>query len=183
MNQYSSVFHLISEISRKEGISCILIGGYAVNYHKVTRQTGDVDFMITKEDFERISAVLKEAGYEQASFQDNFAQFKSRQPSFMDIDFMFVDKNTYDKIFQKAARLKVRGWEFFLPCLDHLIALKLHSLKCNYHVRWTKDLPDIISLIRANKVDAQTAEFKELCLKFGTEEIYQKIKEAADGRP
>lgn len=182
MSNYSSIFHLISEITHREGVSCILIGGYAVNYHKYSRQTMDVDFMMIKEDFERIAAALKEEGYEQEGFEENFAQFKSNKPSLMDVDFMFVDKDTFDKIFKEAKHLKIRGREFLLPSLEHLIALKLHSIKSNYKIRWTKDLPDIISLMRANKIDARTEKFKALCLKFGTEELYQKITEAIDGR-
>ncbi len=49
MNE-KSVFHLMSGLTREEGISCILIGGFAVNYYKVTRQTADVDFLITEVD-------------------------------------------------------------------------------------------------------------------------------------
>ncbi len=183
MSDYSSVFQLISDLIRKERISCILIGGYAVNYYKVSRQTGDVDFLITKEDFERISPILKDAGYQQERLQDNFAQFKSTKLSLMDVDFMFVDQTTFDKIRKEAVSCKIGKLEFVLPSLDHLIALKLHSVKSSYKLRWTKDLPDIINLIRVNKIDARSAKFKELCLKFGTTELYQKIMEATDGGP
>ena len=158
-----------------------MIGGYAVNYHKVSRQTADTDFMVTKEDFERISTVLTKAGYRQEYLQDNFVQLKSTKTSLMDVDFMFVEKSTFDKIFKKAVSCKIGRWQFFIPSLDHLIALKLHSMRFNYKLRWTKDMPDIINLIRANKIDVSTDQFKELCLKFGTAELYQKIKEAMDG--
>lgn len=180
LNDHSSVFHLISEITQKEGISCVLIGGYAVNYHKVSRQTADVDFMIVKEDFERICAALMKAGYKEENLQEGFAQFKSKSPTLKDVDFMLVEKSTFDKIFQQAERFRVGGREFLIPSIDHLIAMKLHSVKFNYKLRWMKDLPDIIRLVRANKIDARTETFKELCLKFGTEELYQKIKEATD---
>ena len=45
---YQTVFHLISDIINKSGISCILIGGFAVNYYNVTRMTADIDFLIVK---------------------------------------------------------------------------------------------------------------------------------------
>lgn len=183
MSDFSSVFHLVSEICQKEKISCVLIGGYAVNYYKVSRQTGDVDFMITKEGFERISSALKDEDYRQECLHDNFAQFKSTKLPLMDVDFMFVDQNTFDKILKEAVSCKIGKWQFVLPSLDHLIALKLHAVKSNYKLRWTKDLPDIINLVRINKVDVRCAKFKELCLKFGTVELYQKILEATDGRP
>ena len=40
-----------------------------------------------------------------------------------------------------------------------------------------KDFPDIINLIRMNEVNVRDEKFKELCLKFGDAQIYQKILE------
>lgn len=38
-----------------------------------------------------------------------------------------------------------------------------------------RDFPDIVNLIRANKVSFKEKAFKELCLKYGTQELYDKI--------
>ena len=173
-----SVFHLISELTKKEGVSCILIGGFAVNYYKVTRQTADVDFLVTKEGFEKIFHSLKRAGYKKGLEQENFAQLKSTKVSLMDVDFMFVDQQTLAKILKESCKIKIAKQDFFVPSLDHLIALKLHSIKYNSSIRLTRDLPDIINLIRINEVEFKNSKFKGLCLKYGTEEIYQKILEA-----
>ena len=173
-----SVFHLISEVTQKAGVSCILIGGFAVNYYKVTRQTADVDFLITKEDFTKISGFLEEAGYKQILAQEAFVQLKSGHLPLLDIDFMFVDQDTFKKIKSESQQLKIAGQHFIVPSLNHLVALKLHSIKHNSKIRLTRDLPDIVNLIRINKVNVEAKEFKELCLKYGTEEIYQRICEA-----
>ena len=173
-----SAFSLISDLIQKTGISCILIGGFAVNFYKVTRQTADIDFLITKEDFNKISAFLTEAGYKTVSSQDAFSQLQSNQASLMDVDFMFVDKDTLAQIKKAGREIEISGKLFFIPSLDHLIALKLHAIRYNYKVRLTKDLPDIINLIRINKIDVKNTGFKELCLKYGTEDIYRKIVEA-----
>jgi hypothetical protein len=44
-----SVFHLISDVTHEQDVTCALIGGFAINHYRVTRQTADVDFLITKE--------------------------------------------------------------------------------------------------------------------------------------
>ena len=62
-----------------------------------------------------------------------------------------------------------------VPSLDNLIALKLHSLKYNIRVRQNKDLPDIVNLMRINNIAFKDKKFKKLCLKYGTEEIYNQI--------
>ena len=72
---YPTVFHLISELSNKSGVSCVLIGGFAVNYYKVSRQTADVDFLITREDFDKISKELEKAGFLPDRVEEVFARF------------------------------------------------------------------------------------------------------------
>lgn len=173
-----SIFHLISDLTKKEGVSCILIGGFAINYYRVTRQTADVDFLITKDDFDKIITILEKAGYKKDLIQENFAQLKSTQLSLLDVDFIFVDQDTLTKILKESQEIEIAKQKLLVPSLDHLIALKLHSIKYNPKLRLTRDLPDIINLIRINEIDFKNNNFKELCLKFGTDEIYNKILEA-----
>lgn len=172
--KHTTVFHLISDIVQKKGIRCILIGGFAVNYYRVTRQTADVDFLIIKEDFNKISSLLEEAGYKKDTVHDVFTRFGSTN-FLMDVDFMFVDKETFDKIAIDGQEITIAGQKFKVPSLNNLIALKLHSIKYNPKLREYRDLPDIINLIKANKVNFKNQEFQELCLKYGTEEIYKKM--------
>ncbi|MCX5751707.1 MAG: nucleotidyl transferase AbiEii/AbiGii toxin family protein [Candidatus Saganbacteria bacterium] len=177
-DKYPTIFHLISTISKKEGISCVIIGGFAINFYKVTRATADVDFLITKEDFNKILVFLEKAGYKEDYTQKVFTRLKSSdRASLMDVDFMFVDKETLDGIVKEGKEVSIAGQKFMVPSLNHLIALKLHSLKHNLKIRENKDLPDIIDLIRINKINFKGKEFKALCLKYGTEEIYCKIVE------
>ena len=173
-----SVFHIISDVTHEQGVPCVLIGGFAINYYKVTRQTADVDFLITKEDFQKITALLEKAGYKKALVQENFAQFESSRLSLMDVDFMFVEQDTLKQIMKEGQEIKIVGQTFIVPSLYHLVALKLHSIKHNPKIRLTKDFPDIINLIRINGMDSKSGKFKELCLKYGTAELYNKILEA-----
>ncbi len=173
---FQSVFHLLSDISRKTRVSFVLIGGFAVNYYKYTRQTVDVDFLIKEQNFQKILNLLEAAGYKVDYRQEVFARLISTEsPLLMDIDFMFIDEETFAKIIKDSQKTSIAGCEFTVPSLEHLIALKLHAVKYNPKLRLAKDIPDIINLIRINKLDAKSKKFKELCLKYATEEIYQKI--------
>lgn len=173
-----SVFHFISDLTDKESISCVLIGGFAVNYYKVTRQTADVDFLITREDFARVFHHFQNAGYKKDFEQENFAQLRSTKSSLMDVDFVFISRETLAEILRESRKIKIAQQEFFVPSLNHLIALKLHSIKHNPKIRLPRDLPDIINLLRINEIDVKDGKFKELCLKYGTEDIYNDILEA-----
>ncbi|PIP20697.1 MAG: hypothetical protein COX40_03290 [Candidatus Omnitrophica bacterium CG23_combo_of_CG06-09_8_20_14_all_40_11] len=173
---YPSVFHLVSDISKKTGISLVLIGGFAVNFYKYTRQTVDVDFLIREQDFQKILTLLEAAGYKVNYSQEAFARLIcAKSSTLLDIDFMFVEEETLAKIIKDSQEISIAGCAFSVPSLEHLIALKLHAVKYNLKLRLAKDIPDIINLIRINKLDAKSKKFKELCLKYATEEIYQKI--------
>ncbi len=174
----SSIFHLISDLTHEEGVSCVLIGGFAINYYRVTRQTADVDFLITKEDFDKIAGLLEKAGYKKALLQENFVQLQSSRLSLLDVDFMFVDQETLKKIKDEGKEITIARQKLIVPSLYHLIALKLHSIKFNTKIRLMKDFPDIINLIRINQIDIKDKKFKEVCLKYGTADLYQKILEA-----
>ena len=175
--RYPSAFHLILDIFKKAKINCILIGGFAVNHYKVTRQTVDIDFLCTKEDFSKIKDALEEEGYKEIRSEDNFVQLENIKPTLMDIDFMFVDQNTFDKISEAGNEINIAGLAFKIPSLLHLIALKLHSIK-NNPKREVTDFPDIIRLISYNNIDVDSSDFRALCLRFGTEDLYERIKKS-----
>jgi hypothetical protein len=173
--KYPTVFHLISDVVKQTKTSCVLVGGFAINYYKVTRQTVDVDFLITKNDFEKILILLEKEGYKQYYAHEVFTRLKSNKSYLMDIDFMFVSKETLNKIIKNGKRITIAGKKFIIPSLYHLIALKLHSIKYNPKLREFRDLPDIINLIKINHINVKNHKFKELCLKYGTQELYKKI--------
>ncbi|MBU4311611.1 MAG: nucleotidyltransferase [Candidatus Omnitrophica bacterium] len=173
--KYPTIFHLISDVFNKKNTDAVLIGGFAVNYYKVSRQTADIDFLITKDGFDEISVLLEKEGYKKDYSQDVFAKLSNSQQYLMDIDFMFVDIETLTRIIKDAKEITIAKQKFMVPSLNHLIALKLHSLKFNPKIRENRDLPDIIELVRVNKVNVKDRDFKEVCLKFGTEELYSRI--------
>ncbi|MFC2149398.1 nucleotidyl transferase AbiEii/AbiGii toxin family protein [Candidatus Auribacterota bacterium] len=169
------IFEKISNMFKEAGISPILVGGFAVNYYKYARQTIDIDFLLEREDFKKIEKSLRKLGYKPYNETENFIRFRSDIPYLMDIDFMFVERDTYEMMFRNVEIFRIAGQEFFVPSLFNLIAMKLHSIKNNREYRQAKDLPDIYNLIKMNNVDVNNEDFKELCLKFGTNEIYDEI--------
>ena len=178
---YSKVFHLIAEASKRSAVPCILIGGFAVNFYKVTRDTLDVDFLTTKEDFAKIKDALINAGYAKEFATEATVRFSNKKEN-LDVDFMIVDQATREKIIKEGKEIDVVGEKLVIPSVNHLIALKLHAIKNNQKNRIWKDLPDIVNLIKMNKVDYNDQRFKEMCLKYSSEEIYQTILKAMGGK-
>ncbi len=127
--------------------------------------------MITEKGFGKIENYLKQAGYTQESSQKVFVRLQNKSPDLMDIDFMFVDEDTLDKIILDAKEVAIGKHKFIIPSLMNMIALKLHSLKHNFDIRRAKNLLDIVSLIKLNKENAKAKDFHQLCLKYANEDI------------
>ena len=172
--KYPSIFHMVSSIFNKKAVKCVLIGGFAVNFYDVPRATEDVDFLTTKEDFQAAYSFLEEEGFKKFSEKETFAQLENDKEYIRKLDFMFVDKDVLDKIIKEGKNVTIAGQDFKIPSVLHLVALKLHAIKFNKK-REYKDLVDIVDLIRNNKIDIKAEEFKNLCLKFGPQEIYNRI--------
>lgn len=60
--------------------------------------------------------------------------------------------------------------------LESLIAMKCHAIRHGHPGRLVKDADDVIHLFMANRLDPEAAEWRDLMLKFGTEELYEKIR-------
>ena len=114
--KYQHVFQLLSDISKKKNITFVLIGGFAVNHYNYARQTLDLDFLIKKDDFDKILILLEDAGYKIDYNQEVFSRLTSPdKPLMMDIDFMFVDEDTISKIIKEGEKTDVAGCECIIP--------------------------------------------------------------------
>lgn len=175
--RYDTPFDLISIECKKAGVPVILIGGFAINFYKVSRETADIDFLIDQNDYGRIRMILTEAGYDEVYTEKVFARFsnKADQLHFLDIDFMFVDRATLSEMIQNGKEITIAKNTFIVPSLNHLLALKLHSIKHNPGQREYKDLLDILNLVKGNNVDFKSKDFEKLCLKYGTKALFEKI--------
>ena len=162
---YPTVFDLIAKISREAGARLILI---------------------VEEDYHKLKGLFLAQGYEETVHTDIFVKQSHKDRSAMPIDLLFVDRDTFESIWRSSGEATVSGHVFKTPSLLHLIALKLHAIKTGSKDRAWKDLPDIIRLVIANRINVESSDFVEICKKFGPAGIQQKIKEAScedsDGR-
>lgn len=166
----------ISTETRKRGIDLILVGGWALSHHGVSRQTLDVDFLTTEHHLDGLHSLLEDAGYHRVYRTDLFAKYRADPGELLDVDLLFVEEDTLRTIRNEGRTFVVAGAGFVVPSLFHLIAMKLHALRHNRERRHGRDLPDVLALIDANDIDVHREDFKELCLRFGSPMLYQEIR-------
>jgi hypothetical protein len=88
------------------------------------------------------------------------------------LDLMFVDDPTFDRMWQASEESDFGGSPAHIPCLDHLLALKLHALKQSLPHRTSKDAEDVEILARRNGLKLSDPHYEQLFLKYGSREIY-----------
>ncbi|MBI4399088.1 MAG: nucleotidyltransferase family protein [Candidatus Omnitrophica bacterium] len=177
MKPYDTVFDFLSAEFKKAEVPFVLIAGFAVNYYKVARQTGDIDLMIAVQDFEKAAEILRKGQYKQTFKNETFAWFEDSPIYRIGIDTLFVAPETLQSMISEGTKAVIAGAEVIVPSLQHLIALKLHSIKSNTR-RELIDLIDVYYLVRAHGINVYADDFKQLCETYANKEIYQKIVNA-----
>jgi hypothetical protein len=166
--------------AEQQNLHFLLIGGHAVNIHGYSRATEDIDLLINREDMLRWKTLLDQAGYRIVHDGGTFQQFEGNDPQMPGVDLMLVNQQTYEKLSMRAVPASPELKSIKLVCVEHLIALKLHVLKQDLAHRRIRDFLDVVELIKANKIDLQNDEMREIFSRYGTEDLYRRIKLAVE---
>jgi hypothetical protein len=138
----------------------------------------DIDFMIGETDFPALRGLMEKMGFVMVFKSALAARFRHGEGGCPLIDFIFVEPETFGRLFGDARDIRLGGAPFKTPSLENLTAMKIHALKNNRKHRYAKDFPDIVSLISANPDRLPDAKIRVLCEKYGTVEIYEEIRKA-----
>lgn len=171
------VFSFVAKELSNQHIPCILVGGLAVSAYRPARNTSDIDFLIDQSYIETVIKLIEKLGYTPFQKNENFVRLEVKGSTSPYVDFLLVDKDTFDKMWQEGKKCAMEGLEIMIPSINHLISMKLHAMKNNKR-RELKDLLDVLEIVKQNNINIKSVEFKNLCLKYGTEDLYNKICEA-----
>jgi hypothetical protein len=164
---------VIEKCAQGSDLEFLVIGGLAVIAYGYSRDTVDLDYLVRRSKRAEWTAKLATYGYTVFHEHDNFAQFTS--PNSIDVDLMFVNDQTFDKLWAESSLKSVGAARVRFPALDHLVALKLHVIKQNIPHRVIRDLDDVMNLVKLNQVDLRSDKWRELFDRHGTRQIYEKL--------
>ena len=170
-----TVLEIIWDGLEIRNLTALLIGGHALAAFGVARQTLDIDCLMVDADSGAIHTILTKAGYRETERTENFVRYSHSSIYLMDVDVMLVDRSTFDKMLQRSSVYQVGTINVRIPCLVHLIALKLHAIR-NNPKRELKDLGDIVELLRSNQGKVTIEELKATCARYGPDGIYAKLE-------
>lgn len=153
----------------------LVIGGLAINCYGYSRDTADIDIFISHNDRNEWLGILSSTGY--TIYHDGvvFIQFTPPEKNAWPVDLMLVQQQTFDPMYESSREVELLGVVSRVPLLKHLLALKIHALKNTRMHRFLKDFLDVENLIVINKLDINSADIRELFVKYGTSELYEKV--------
>jgi predicted nucleotidyltransferase len=165
----------IATQTRKRDLRFLVIGGLAVNSYGYSRETGDLDILIHRDNKEQWLDLFSGLDYAVYKEGEGFLQLSPPKQSAWPVDLMLVRENTFEPMYSASREVNLYGVQTRIPSLEHLLMLKLHALKNAGLNRFLKDFLDVENLIRINKLDIKAENIKRLFAKYGTAELYEKI--------
>jgi hypothetical protein len=170
------VLGAIIERAAERALPFLLAGGHAVIAHGHPRNTFDIDLIIRRADQILWEDLMVSLGYSFHSKGPTFLQFNASNPQAMPVDLMFVGEDTFAKLAADAVAAPGSAAGAKVVSLRHLLALKCHAIKHGHEGRIVKDADDVIRLAQANKLDLDEPGMRDLFLKHGTAELYEKVR-------
>lgn len=168
-------YHTVLQAAESAGLEIILIGGHAVNALGYERTTLDLDFMVVTDDLEKWKALLANKGFKLLYEIGAFIQFASPHTDGFRVDLMLVDPSTFSKIASASLRVQYGSVPVRVPCVLHMIALKLHALKNPEREKLGKDYGDIRALILRHNIDTNSADFLGILDRYASSIVRTKL--------
>ena len=155
-------------------VPMLIIGGHGLALHKVQRLTLDLDCMVAAVRRVELTAYLQRRGFEEMGRHQGFSRFRHRSLVYPILDVMAVDAGTWAKMEPSSISGELFGYAVRVPSVAHYVAMKLHATK--NPERESKDLLDIISLVRANRDKVSDAELEEYCQRYAAPGYWAKLR-------
>ena len=172
------LFVTIEQRSQDGGLQCLVIGGLAVNFYGYSRETADIDLLISRNQQADWRKLFSDLNYTVDRDAGTFVQLAPPTEGEWPVDLMLVNEATFFPMWEHSRDVRMMGARMKIPSLEHLMALKLHALKHTRPHRFLKDFQDLEGLIMVNHLDPNSEKVRELFLKYGTLDLHEKIVRA-----
>ena len=166
----------IAARAAENGLGFLVAGGHAVILHGYPRNTFDVDLIIRRDDQGQWAQLAQGLGYSLHREGPTFLQFNPSGSQALPLDLMLVNDGTFTKLSVEAVSGPTSAGGARVVSLRHLLALKCHAIKHGHAARVGKDADDVVNLVKANRLDLNDPEIREIFQKHGTPELYAKIQ-------
>lgn len=151
---FKIVLGLILKDFKRENVRYALIGGFALGALGLPRATIDLDFLVHRDDLNKIDKIMKSHGYESVYKSENVSQYISAIKIFGEIDFLHAFREVSTGMLERAKELEVFEGKLKIRVLrpEDIIGLKVQSA-INNPARAIREYIDIEDLMEHYKTD------------------------------
>ncbi len=161
---------------REQKVRYALMGGFAMGLWGMGRSTVDLDFLVHREDIQKLDGIMSGMGYECKFRTENVSQYVLPLRVFGEVDFLHAFREPSLRMLERAVEKVVFG-DMRLKVLqpEDIIGLKLQAIKNNTEIK-ERELADIVFLAEmyAREMDWTLIDDYVKILKM--EDIYEQIR-------
>lgn len=145
---FKTVLGLILKGFNKGKVRYGLIGGFALGVLGVPRATVDLDFLVHRDDINKIDKLMKSHGYECVYKSENVSQYLSPLKIFGEVDFLHAFREASIRMLERTEEKQIFEGSLKLKVLraEDIIGLKMQSV-VNDQTRATREYADIEALM------------------------------------
>ncbi len=172
-----TVLDLILESFQKENIRYGLIGGFALGLLGIPRATVDLDFLIHRDDLDKIDKIMRANNYDCVYKSENVSQYVSAIKIFGEIDFLHAFREVSVKMLGKAKELDIFEGKSKIKVLmpEDIIGLKLQALM-NDPARLIREYLDIEALMDYYRKNLDWKSIEDYFSIFEQKEKFRELK-------
>ncbi len=167
---------------KEQNIRYALIGGFAMGAWGVPRATVDVDFLVLRDDVEKVDAIMRSLSYECKYRTENVSQYVSPLQVFGEVNFLHAFRSPSLSMLQRAEDRKILGETMTVKVLkvEDLIGFKAQAI-ANNRKRTTTDLADIEALINAHRSNIDWSLIEEYFVLFELNDMFKELRRKYGG--
>lgn len=165
---------------QKKDICYALTGGFALGLWGGSRSTVDLDFLVHREDMDKVHMLMTSLGYELHHHTENVSQYVSPLARFGGIDFIHAFRDASTEMLKRVVEKEIFSGSMKIRTMipEDIIGLKLQAVY-NNPKREKIDIADIEMLVSVHDKELDWELLKKYFMIFQMDDLFTKIKEAA----
>jgi len=162
----------------KSKVRYALLGGFAMGIWGVPRATVDLDFLVHRDDLDKVHRIMTALGYELDHHTENVSQYASPLKIFGGIDFIHAFRDASLEMLQRAVIKDIYNGAMKVNTLipEDIIGFKLQAVY-NNPSREKIDTADIETMIALHYKNLDRKLLKKYFELFQMEDLYKQLIE------
>ncbi len=152
--EFKRILSLLIKNFEEKNVRYGLMGGFALVVYGIPRTTVDLDFLIDKDDLEKLDKIMEMLGYKLIFRTENVSQFVGLTPATGGIDFVHAFRKYSKKMLERVQTKNLEDLTIKVLRLEDIIGLKVQAI-ANDLTRKNRELADIESILDkfGNEID------------------------------